>query len=595
MAGFWLGAYGTADDGPIELSAFPVFAGSLPPESGPGATQLAERMAREARVDLQTRGGTRYQTDISIRGGIFEGTGLLVGGLALFDPQTGHYAAEVPLDPVFFAGARLLTGINNSIYGFNATAGSIDWQWAPIVPGGGLEGVLGSDALRGGRVWAGGQGAAGISWQVAALAERGDGSVANGDFRMERISGRLELALGAGRLRLFGGHVEKFYGWPGMYTGRASLNETEDYRVSLLGWQWEGDAAGGRHRVGGYWRQLDDDYEFNRAAPNRFFEHLTEVWSVQGDGHWPLEAVDLRYRWAWVKDRIRRSTSLVHGRFDERDYGEAALLAQRRFSTRWGELAPYAGVGLQSSSRDATVAAPQVGARLSGPLAEGAWEAYAELSETSKVPGYTVLNSAPSGLFGGNPDLGRERARTFEGGFSVQRGRWSGKLAVFQREETDLVDWVFAAASPSARQAAALDLRVRGLEGWLRWEREGTAVELGYALLDKDPAYKAVAADASFYVLNHARQRLLATIDQAVGAALWLRLEGEYREHPANLLRAGGDSALFLNIEANWRPHPLHRWELLLRLDNLTDKAFESLPGTPGARREGRLTARYRW
>jgi len=76
---------------------------------------------------------------------------------------------------------------------------------------------------------------------------------------------------------------------------------------------------------------------------------------------------------------------------------------------------------------------------------------------------------------------------------------------------------------------------------------------------------------------------------------LWLRLEGEYREHPANLLRAGGDSAVFLNLEATWRPHPRHRWELLLRLDNLTDKAFESLPGTPGARREGRLTARYRW
>jgi hypothetical protein len=597
LTGLFVASTGWAAEGisVVELSPFPVYAGAVAAASSAGATQLVERMGREVRVDLQTRGGARYQSDVAIRGGIFEGTGLLVGGLALFDPQTGHYTVEVPLDPVMLSGARLLTGVNNSYNAFNATAGSIAWQWAEIEPGGGLELSHGGDALVGGRVWAGGRLDNGGAWQLAGLRESGDGSVAGGDFALERISGRLELPLGVGQLRLFGGYVEKFYGWPGMYTGRSSLLETEDYQVALLGGQWEGEVAGGRHRIGAYWRRLDDDYEFNRLAPNRFFEHLTEVWSVQGDGQWGTDGTVLRYRWAWLRDALLRSTSLVHGGFDRREYGEAALLGERRIATRWGELAPYGGVNLQTSSRDSTVAGPHAGLRLGGALEQGAWELYAEYSQTSQVPGYTALNSAPGGLFGGNADLGREKARTVEAGAYAERGRLSGKLVVFERADRDLVDWVYAAASPNARQAAAMDLTVRGVEGWLRWAADGAVVEFGYALLDKDPRYLTVAADASFYALNYARQRLLATVEGALGDSLRLRLEGEYRDHPANALRSGGDTAAYLHLQAVWRPVAGDRWELLLRLDNLTGESFQPLPGTPGPGREWRLVARYRW
>ena len=80
----------TGDPFLVELNAFTVYADTVQ-EDNRQAMQLSERMSREIRVDLQGRGGNRYQTDISIRGGIFEGTGLMGGGLALFVSQTGHY------------------------------------------------------------------------------------------------------------------------------------------------------------------------------------------------------------------------------------------------------------------------------------------------------------------------------------------------------------------------------------------------------------------------------------------------------------------------------------------------------------------------
>ena len=584
----------------LELSAFPVFAGSFAERQDP-AVQLSDRMAREVRVDLQTRGGNRYQTDISIRGGIFEGTGLMVGGMALFDPQTGHYFSEIPLDPAFFGGAFLLTGVDNGINGFNSTAGSIDWQWAPIMEGGSAYGRIGTDNYFGGGVRIGGT-MPKASYELSVVREKGDGSIPFGDFDLTRISGRLEFGLGEGTLRLFGGYVDKFYGWPEMYIGGAfapaSFNETDDYSVYLAGWQWESGVSenGSQHRIGGYWRELDDDYEFRRETPNNFFEHKTEVFSLQGDGTIALKEMDLLYSWTFVKDRILRSTSLVHGNFSKRHYGEAAVLARRTWEGETADWSIYGGAALDSSNEDSTVGLPQVGISASGISDGSAWKAYLEYSETSQVPGYTVLNSrSTGGLFRGDANLGRELADTIEGGLSFQRESLSGKVVVFHRADKNLVDWVYSDETASARQAAAVDIDVNGVEGWLRWKGGATALEFGYAWLDKDEDYRDASVDASFYALNYARHRLLATLEQQVADAVLLRVEGEYRDHPDNALRTSGDSAFRLNLEASWKDAFGPGWDIVLRADNLTDEDFQPVPGTPGPGRETYLTVNYGW
>jgi hypothetical protein len=574
----------------VELSAFPVVAGSFTERADP-AVQLSDRMAREVRVDLQTRGGNRYQTDISIRGGIFEGTGLMVGGLALFDPQTGHYFSEIPLDPAFFGGAYLLTGVENGIHGFNSTAGSIDWQWGALVEGGSVYGRVGTDSLIGGGARVAAM-AGDVGYEVSVTHEQGDGSVEFGDFELTRISGRVETPLAGGQLRLFGGFLDKFYGWPRMYTG-FPLNETDDYTVHLLGWQWESGESGNgsSHRIGGYWREVDDDYEFSRSSPNNFFEHKTKVLSLQGDGTVAMEAIDLVYRWSILKDEVLRSTSLTNGDFSERRYGEAAVLARRTWETDKADWSVYGGGALDTTNEDSTVGLPQAGISAAGT----SWRAYLEYSETSQVPGYTVLKSGPSGLFGGNASLGRELAETIEAGYAFEKDAFSGKVVLFQRDDTNLVDWVYASDSPNARQAAPVDIKVRGIEGWLRWDNGSTALEFGYAWLDKDEDYKDSSVDASFYALNYARHRLLATVEQALSDSVFLRLEGEFRDHPDNALRTSDNEAFLLSFEAIWKDALGAGWDVVFRADNLTDEDFQMIPGTPGPGREAYVTLSYGW
>jgi len=48
-------------------------------------------------VDLQTRGPLGVQADVSIRGGSFEQTLILIDGVKINDPQTGHHLLNIPV------------------------------------------------------------------------------------------------------------------------------------------------------------------------------------------------------------------------------------------------------------------------------------------------------------------------------------------------------------------------------------------------------------------------------------------------------------------------------------------------------------------
>ena len=68
------------------------------------------------------------------------------------------------------------------------------------------------------------------------------------------------------------------------------------------------------------------------------------------------------------------------------------------------------GASVDISNRDSNEVLPVIGLTMQRDVANGSRFLSLEYAGTSQVPGYTVLNSGPSGLFGGNPDLGRERA-----------------------------------------------------------------------------------------------------------------------------------------------------------------------------------------
>ena len=61
------------------------------------ATNLAELLQQEAGIDVRRQGVNGMQSDLYIRGGSFDQTLLLIDGVKVEDPQTGHHTLNMAL------------------------------------------------------------------------------------------------------------------------------------------------------------------------------------------------------------------------------------------------------------------------------------------------------------------------------------------------------------------------------------------------------------------------------------------------------------------------------------------------------------------
>ena len=116
---------------------------------------LATELRFRPGVDLQARGLPEGQADITVRGGLFENTGFRLGAITIFDPQTGHYAVEIPLDTAMLSSPDVLLDVDNGLNGFNASVATVSYGFRPISSGGSLAVGIGTDSLAYGSIRAG--------------------------------------------------------------------------------------------------------------------------------------------------------------------------------------------------------------------------------------------------------------------------------------------------------------------------------------------------------------------------------------------------------------------------------------------------------
>lgn len=565
---------------------------------------LATSLRFDPQTELQSRGVPEGQSDIAVRGGIFENTGFVVGAITVVDPQTGHYTAGLPIDPDFLSTPGLLTGIDNALTGFNSNVATVAYS-LPVMHSGGefLVGVgdhnLRFTSLRASTVMTL-QSGQDLGMAISAALSKGDGTIANGDHDFARYNLHVQYGQGNAQTDVLVNYQDKFYAWPGAYTGFASLAETDHTKTQLILANHRREVDAGWFELSAYYRELDDDYDFDRTSSESgvpgAFEHATRVSAFGFQGSHRAGLVDWRYGGQLSGDKLLHSTDLTEGDFTSRRYVKFSLIPSIDLvQTGHRTVTARVGASLDSSNRDGSAVSPIAGLTVQTSSAANSNYYVIEYASASQLPGYTALNSRPTGLFGGNPDLGREKSRQLSASFRRDSFNWTGSATLFYRSDIDLVDWTFNTGAPFSRQANSVDMDVLGLEVFFTRRWVSLEMVAGYTYLDKDADYGSSVVDASFYALNFARHRATLAFRYQFARQLELRLDNEYRVQEDNPLRTSRDTAFLASIALAWQPENIKGVGITLTADNVTDSDYQFFPGTPGVGRQLSISAGYNW
>ncbi|MEP1869581.1 MAG: TonB-dependent receptor [Paraglaciecola sp.] len=562
----------------------------------------------DPRVDLQSRNMAEAQADVTIRGGIFENTGFRVGSATLLDPQTGHYFAEIPIAQEMLTGANILTGVDNALFGFNSSVGTVSRSWKPIKTMGSVSIGTGNNGFNLQRIhssfsipfddhsdW-------NIGFEGEHSLSESEGTIENGDHDFRRTSARIQLTGPASQTDLFFGYQEKFFGWPNLYTP-FNVNETEDLRTRLLvlnhkqsyGALVNNDST---FEVSAYYRRHNDHYVYSRENPSLFEAfHETDVKSVAISGrHVQTELFALNYSAQFIEDSIQ-STSLENN-FTSRSYYKLSVLPEYQLVLTGGQdLTFRLGGAFDDTNRDNSDVSLMGDITWNKVNSDNSLQSvYVSYAQASQVAGYTAIGGSDSGgLFRSNYNLERETTQNFEVGLALDKHAWSLDSAIFYRLDDGLTDWTYNLDSTSARAANPVDIETLGLELLVTKHFDNAKIITSYTFLDKSEDYGSTEIDASFYALNYPDHRLTLGAVWSPTDIVEVRVDNEWRKHEENILRNGDNQAFFAHLTLNIAPSQFKGLNITLAADNPWGESFEEVPGTPGRGEQYSIAVSYHW
>jgi outer membrane cobalamin receptor len=107
----------------------------LPRQLPTGTDSVVDLLRTDPSLNIQARAGEGVQADLSIRGTTFEQSLVLVNGLRVNDPETGHLNLDIPVPLDAITQIDILHGSGSTFYGSDAIGGAVNLITSPPAPG----------------------------------------------------------------------------------------------------------------------------------------------------------------------------------------------------------------------------------------------------------------------------------------------------------------------------------------------------------------------------------------------------------------------------------------------------------------------------
>lgn len=555
-----------------------------------------------ANIDVVQRGGHGVQADISIRGGSFDQTAILLNGVNLSNPQTGHYSFDIPINLSDIERIEIIHGPSSITFGASAFSGGINIitkkepshkAYANLEAGShGLWGAQASGALT----------AEKATTQLSVGYNTSDGYIANSDYDIWNLLWQTRLKPEKkSTIDVQLGYNDKRYGANTFYSASYpnQYDKTSAYFASIRG--ESGDKLKFIPVV--YWNRHYDEFQLFRDGtpdlPSWYVGHNYHRSDVYGAN------LNLQYASALgitsfgsefrnegiVSNVLGKEMAEKDGHYTKEDNRTNVSFALEhnillnRFTLTAGLLANY-NTFLRGNYK--FYPSVNVSYRVLDNL-----KTFASWNKATRMPTFTDLYYTTATHIG-NTDLKPENSEAFELGFKYDTWFMHVYATGFLMKGENIIDWVKQDANAKWESRNITELDKKGIEAGMQMALgdvlplipKQTTLSLGYTRLHQD---KSSGEYISNYALNYLRDKATVRLEHPLYKNVmanwnfrWQNRMGGYTRYDEGVKGEYTDYEPFstLDLKITW---DLGDFKVHLSANNLFDTKYYDLGNVPQA------------
>jgi vitamin B12 transporter len=449
---------------------------------------VAELLTYVAGVDVRQRGPWGTQADISIDGGTFDQTVVLINGIKMTDPQTGHNMMNLPVPMEAIDRIEIMKGPAARLYGANALNGVINIITkkplnsgikAHLYSGSNFNKDTASGKLYGG---AGlqllGEMVGKNSQQLLAFGtDHATGYRYNTAFKNYKGYYQNNMDLNsAARLQFMAGYTYNHFGANGFYAAPGDVESEETVQTGIVG-------IGAQIKMNEYWqlkprvsyRYNHDDYLYIRQKPDMYRnKHETQVVNAELNNVFHSSIGDFGLGLDWRMEHINSSnlgkwTRNNSGIYAEYSFTKIPLLlvnigAYANYNSDFGwKILPGIDLGYNFYKN---------------------WRAFANAGTGQRFPTYTDwYYKGPTNI--GNAALTPENAYNIEAGIKFNTNQLNISSSYFYKHTSDFIDWVKDSVTAPWQPQNFQQINAHGLNFAIdyRWRQAQQTIETPIAVI----------------------------------------------------------------------------------------------------------------
>lgn len=559
-----------------------------------------------AGVDVRQRGPIGAQTDISVRGGTNEQITILLNGINISDPQTGHNAVDFPVDISEIERIEVLEGPAGRVYGTSSLVGAINVVTrtaartsADVYAKAGSYGY--AQAGMRANVMSGA-----VNNQLSASYARSDGYLRNQQGRLNSdlnavkafYQGRYEND--AVDVSWHAGLSDKGFGSNTFYS--AKYDDQFEHTLKLYA-AVQAETKGALHlKPSLYWNRSHDRFELFRGSEEKvpFNYNRTDVFGMGLNGYvdWKLgrtafggefrnedlisgnlgEPLDKpRHIHGTDRDytlglnRSNLSLHLEHNVLLERFSLSAGFVAVKN---TWNEMPFTLYPGVDASYQ----LLPHL-------------KAYASFNTSLRMPSFTELYYSVGG-HKADKYLKPEEMQAYEVGLKYLSGAFRGTLSVYKHHGTNMIDWIKDTREGEEAEWRSLNhtkLNSTGVEASLTadflyllpGQTFLRSMSLAYNYIDQDKDLEPYLQ--SQYALEYLKHKFVAQADFNPYRNLFLHASYRWQERVGNYQLVSGEVKPYgsygvLDARLSWNADS---YRLFLEANNVLGKTYYDYGNVP--------------